>query len=1111
MARTEKRLTKAKKQRGDSDDKDEDLEDDLQGEEDDLAPSAKRRRSAFIDDAAEEEDDEDDEEDEGDGRRGKKRLKRSRFVDDIAAVDEDEEEEEDDQDEGDDQFLLDEGEELPEVEDVGRRYDDRAAMIRRQDEELDAEQLEAYVQQRFGNQRDAAADFGDGVEAGAVQQQALLPTHADPKLWTVETRGGSAREACVKLMQKAINKAAAGEPLLIRSVFYQEHLKGYIYVEAHKESHVKEAIRGLTCLFYGKGGQLVPMKEMVDAITVKSTAKGSNIEEGAWVRVKIGPYSGDLGKVVSVDYNADTAHVKVIPRLDYAAMVPKEERREQGPPATGRKPRPPARAFSLADAKDQGLIVEQRRKPGGSGNYYILKNQHYEDGYLIKQYGRARLELVSGLPPLEELQRFNEVGMSSRTDDDPEGGELAQLMRSLGEGAENGATVRYEKGDKVVVTSGDLTNLRGRVTNVLSDGRVEVMPTQLGLNEALTFDASQLRKFFEAGDYVRVNSGQHEGQTGMIVSVEEPICVLMTDATREQLQVFTRDLAESSNVASGVDTFGAYELHDLVVLDQTTVGVIISVAKDSCKVLTNKGSVDQPMVRVCRAVDIKRKVTREGSAMDSSHREIARDSVVDMMDGRLKGRSGTVKHIFKKQLFLHLNDLLENGGFVCVMSHKVKAKGGKGPAGATGGVKAGLANALRSPNPYALGMVPASPRIGGFGAAPPPRFGGGRGDGPPGGGFGASRGGYGSGGGRGGGRGGPDDRMIGQITTISKGPFRGYRGRIIKVTPTEVRVELEAQQRSVGVPRDAIPPEHGGAPLPREPPRFGAAPNTPAHLGMATPRHSWGAQTPMHPGATPMHSMMTPSHPGMATPGRDAWNPNLDLATPAHPSSNPGPSTATPGTYGGGYAAADTPAFTPAFTPAEAPAPTPAGFNDTGSSWGTGAASGGWTPALPTGGPPTVGATPGGPTPGYYPTPAATPGIGASAYDPGSGQTTGVTTGPDWRLYEGIAVALADSGRVGVVRSISSDGVASVALGSEDPEKRLQLPDKPEVIQTAGSNLQLLPTKKKDVIRVIAGDFQGKMGQCLNMADADAIVKLDDGDMKVMEKGVVGWLFGRTS
>jgi hypothetical protein len=76
---------------------------------------------------------------------------------------------------------------------------------------------------------------------------------------------------------------------------------------------------------------------------------------------------------------------------------------------------------------------------------------------------------------------------------------------------------------------------------------------------------------------------------------------------------------------------------------------------------------------------------------------------------------------------------------------------------------------------------------------------------------------------------------------------RGYRGRIVKVTPTEVRVELEAQQRSVGVPRDAIPPEHGGAPLPREPPRFGAAPNTPAHLGMhATPSHRW-VRCPLKP------------------------------------------------------------------------------------------------------------------------------------------------------------------------------------------------------------------------------------------------------------------------
>lgn len=37
--------------------------------------------------------------------------------------------------------------------------------------------------------------------------------------------------------------------------------------------------------------------------------------------------------------------------------------------------------------------------------------------------------------------------------------------------------------------------------------------------------------------------------------------------------------------------FGKYELHDLVVLDQQTTGVIVTVEKDSCKVLTSDVSV----------------------------------------------------------------------------------------------------------------------------------------------------------------------------------------------------------------------------------------------------------------------------------------------------------------------------------------------------------------------------------------------------------------------------------------------------------------------------------------------------------------------------------------
>ena len=49
------------------------------------------------------------------------------------------------------------------------------------------------------------------------------------------------------------------------------------------------------------------------------------------------------------------------------------------------------------------------------------------------------------------------------------------------------------------------------------------------------------------------------------------------------------DIASCVKLAMRVDAhavgrFGAYELHDLVVLDQHTVGVIVEISKEACKV-----------------------------------------------------------------------------------------------------------------------------------------------------------------------------------------------------------------------------------------------------------------------------------------------------------------------------------------------------------------------------------------------------------------------------------------------------------------------------------------------------------------------------------------------
>ena len=103
---------------------------------------------------------------------------------------------------------------------------------------------------------------------------------------------------------------------------------------------------------------------------------------------------------------------------------------------------------------------------------------------------------------------------------------------------------------------------------------------------------------------------------------------------------------------------------------------------------------------------------------------------------------------------------------------------------------------------------------------------------------------------------------------IKKGVYKGYRGKVVDATETTVRVELQAQQRTVTVNRDPEwdqrGPPPGGAPVgpgggaPGAPPPFGAPPRPVS--GMPTP--SGGAKTPTAYPATPAHQ------PGGMTPMR---------------------------------------------------------------------------------------------------------------------------------------------------------------------------------------------------------------------------------------------------
>ena len=51
----------------------------------------------------------------------------------------------------------------------------------------------------------------------------------------------------------------------------------------------------------------------------------------------------------------------------------------------------------------------------------------------------------------------------------------------------------------------------------------------------MEFPARELRKFFKMGDHVKVIAGRYEGDTGLIVRIENNIAVIFSDLTLHEV------------------------------------------------------------------------------------------------------------------------------------------------------------------------------------------------------------------------------------------------------------------------------------------------------------------------------------------------------------------------------------------------------------------------------------------------------------------------------------------------------------------------------------------------------------------------------------------------
>ncbi|MED6151687.1 hypothetical protein PIB30_084763, partial [Stylosanthes scabra] len=883
-------------------------------------------------------------------------------------------------------FFVDNGNDIPEEDDI-RRRPPRHSMLHDQEDHEDLEAIERRIQERYARRVESFDE-----EATDVEQQALLPSVRDPKLWMVKCVIGRERETAVCLMQKYIDK---GAELQIRSAIALDHLKNYIYVEADKEAHVREAIKGLRNIYAASKITLVPIREMTDVLSVES--KAIDLARDTWVRMKIGTYKGDLAKVVDVDNVRQRVTVKLIPRIDLQALANKLEGREV---VKKKAFVPPPRFLNVDEARELHIRVEHRRDAYGE-RFDAIGGMMFKDGFLYKTVSIKSINAQNIKPTLNELEKFRKPGESG----DSDVASLSTLFANRKKG-------HFMKGDAVIVVKGDLKNLKGWVEKVDEDN-VHIRPEIKGLPKTLAVNERELCKYFEPGNHVKI-------------------------------RVFADDVVESSEVTTGITKIGDYELRDLVLLDNMTFGVIIRVESEAFQVL--KGVADRPEVALVKLREIKCKIEKKTSVQDRFKNTVSVKDVVRIVEGPCKGKQGPVEHIHRGVLFIYDRHHLEHAGFICAKASSCVVVGGSRTSGDRNGDAYSRFPGLRTPP-----RIPQSPRR--FSRGGPPIDSGGR-----------HRGGRGH------------DGLAGATVKVRQGPYKGYRGRVIEVKGTTVRVELESQMKVVTVDRNHISDNVAVTPH-RE------------------TRYSMGSETPMHPSRTPLHPYMTPMrdpgatpiHDGMRTPMRDrAWNPY----TPMSPTRDW--EDGNPGSWG------TSPQYQPGSPPSrqyEAPTPgagwasTPGGnYSEAGTPRDPYVnAPSPYLPSTPGGQPMTPNSAaylPG--TPGGQP---MTPGTGG--LDMMSPVLGGDNEGP-WFMPD-ILVNVHRPGEesVGVIREVLPDGSCKVALGSSGNG---------ESITALPNEMEAVVPRKSDKIKIMGGALRGSTGKLIGVDGTDGIVKVDDTlDVKILD------------
>ena len=584
--------------------------------------------------------------------------------------------------------------------------------------------------------------------------------------------------------------------------------------------------------------QLLPITQMVSA--VKFTDDVPTIRVGQWVRVKSGVYRGDVGQVYQLTDQNTNVTVKLVPRVDYNSIAEqiRTGAKRRRPPVYSAADRPQANLFSEAELREKcgseavKSLLSTQKHPRDHKMYHFLGTQRFRHGFTYKDTKFTGLYIDNIQPTADELDRFQ----SRIRDDELEfdaSDDIEAVQSTNTTNGRSAATTLFAIGDHVIVGSGAMKNITGRITS-LNKQHVTIQPdTNQPIAMPLDLMLKEIRKFFRLGDHVKVVGGVYKDETGMVtqVLVASDQLSVYSDTGLREIVVGTQDVIESSEVSSGRESLGNFQMYDMVQLNDQTVAVITKVEVASFRVITQRGiSMTVKLQEIGR-----RRNSKFAAALDAASNQVGKDDVVTVNSGEHRGKQGTIKHIYRHFLFLFSRSVPDNAGIFVVPAKQVTLVG----------------QYFRSKQ----AAVPQSPHVGGG-------EGGAEADtkamGPP-----AARGMR---------RMGDRHPMMGKTVVITGGQYKSFMGIVIDVTELTVKVELHALARKVIVnigevrEKAAMAPSGSGGSGASSRDYFLSS-QTPL-LGNRTPAYDLGSQTPAHDAFA---GSQTPAY-GASTPSRDAWS-----------------------------------------------------------------------------------------------------------------------------------------------------------------------------------------------------------------------------------------------